>query len=186
MTHKSTILGLVTVIFVSLATYYVVDKANAAWLPTLLGIVGTYMSLLGIIYTITQIGMLKTESEIIRQTTNQTREAVASFTRFADIATAMKLIQEIQGYTRGKKYEVGVMRLQELKIIIGRLKSFSAEMQRPFDVDAAITKLNQLINGMEKDINAHTNSVRPAAVNASLERILDSLVDVQSDTLRRA
>lgn len=129
--------------------------------------------------------MLREESEIIKITTLETREKISKINQYADIATAIKLIQEIQGYARMHKHEVGVMRLQELKIIITQMKLFNLVLQRPFDRDATILKLNQLINGMEKDIAAKTKSVQPASVNASLEKILDSLVEIQQETMER-
>lgn len=186
MTNKSAILTLLALgVITSIATYFSVDHAQAGWFVTYWGIVGTNLSVLGIIYTAVQIKMLRTEAEIIKTVTDETREGINALNRFADVTRAMKLIQEIQGYARARKHEVAVMRLQELKIIIGQMKSFNSSLPSPLDLDGIIQKLNQIINGMEKDIESKTTSVKSVLVNANLERILDSLVDIQSETFRR-
>jgi hypothetical protein len=186
MNQKSAIIGLVALSVLStIATFSLMDHTKADWFQVFWGIVGTNLSILGIIYTWVQIALLRHEAEIIRSTTNDTQERIKALNRFGDVATAMKLIQEIQSYTRARKYEPGVMRLQELKIIIGQMKSFNSGLQHPLDLDGTIVRLNQLINAMEKDIDSRTASLKVAAANASLERILDTLVHIQTETLQR-
>lgn len=165
--------------------YFIFDRGKEGWVISFWGVVGTNFSILGIIYAGIQINGLKLESKIIKDVSLETKEKINQINQYADIATAIKLIQEIQGYARMHKHEVGVMRLQELKIIITQMKLINLVLQRPFDRDATIFKLNQLINGMEKDISSKTKSTQPATVNASLEKILDALVEIQQQTLER-
>jgi hypothetical protein len=65
------------------------------------------------------------------------------------------------------------------------MKSCNSGLQHPLDLDGTIVRLNQLINAMEKDIDSRTASLKVAAANASLERILDTLVHIQTETLQR-
>lgn len=167
-------------------TYYNVDRTVPNWMLNFWGVVGTNFSILGILYTIIQVHLLRTESDIIKAATLQTREKLLIVNQYGDIATAIKLIQEIQGYARMHKHEVGVLRLQELKIIIGQMNLMGIVLQRPFDRSAAIFKLNQVINGMEKDIADKTTFTQPAAVNSSLENLLDALVEIQQQTMQRS
>lgn len=97
-----------------------------------------------------------------------------------------KLIQEIQGHVRMRKHEASVMRLQELKILIGHMNLKELVLRRPFDRSATIFRLNQVINAMENDIADRTSLTQAAAVNASLENMLDALVEIQQQTVQRS
>ncbi len=167
-------------------TYFTVDRTVPDWLFNFWSVTGTNFSILGILYTIIQIHLLRTESDIIKAAALQTRDNITIVNQYGDIATAIKLIQEIQGYVRMRKHEPGVMRLQELKIIIGQMNLAELVLRRPFDRGAALFRLNQMINAMENDIADRTSLTQAAAVNASLENLLDALVEIQQQTVQRS
>ena len=102
------------------------------------------------------------------------------FTHFADLERAIKLIQEIQSHARSLKHEMAVVRLQELKIIIGQVNVAMPGAQPRVAFDQMLLKLNFLIAGIEKDIENNTRALQVARANGELEGILDSLVTLQS------
>lgn len=167
-------------------TYFTVDRTVPDWLFNFWSVTGTNFSILGILYTIIQIHLLRTEFDIIKAAALQTRDNITIVNQYGDIATAIKLIQEIQGYVRMRKHEASVMRLQELKILIGQMNLMELVLRRPFDRSATIFRLNQVINTMENDIADRTSLTQAAAVNASLENILDALVEIQQQTVQRS
>lgn len=169
----------------SAVIFYSFDRSKADWIIIFWGVIGSNASVLGIIYTIIQLNKLRDESEIIIRTANDTKNKINELNGFGDIAKAIKLIQEIQGYARSRKHEVGLMRLQELKITITQIKSLNTNASSLPDLSQTIISINQLINGMEKEISVKSNTLKSVLVNTVLEKISDLLVEIQTNALRR-
>ncbi|QGZ40327.1 hypothetical protein [Pseudoduganella flava] len=176
---------LILAVATTVSTYVFFDRINSNFFTTFWGVIGTNLSVVGFVYTLYQIHQLRSEAEIIRVTADQTRGQLYNLNVYGELAKGVKLIQEIQGYTRGKKYETGVLRLQELKAVISIAQIQNARRSNPFDLIAVTRTLNQLINGMEKELTNSGNSFRANAANASLEEILDIVHQLQQDTLPR-
>ena len=169
----------------TLLTYHFIDIARPDWKVTFWGIVGSNASVLGIVFALVQLHQIRKEAAIISETSNDTRNKLLELDHFGELAKATKLIQEIQGYSRSAKHEMAVMRLQEVKIIIVQAKGLKGKIVSDVDFDQILTKLNYLINGLEKEIETRSKSLKVAVTNGELETILDSLVKVQTQILTK-
>jgi hypothetical protein len=164
----------------SILVYHFIDIKKIDWFFSYWGVVGTNVTIVGIIYTLYQINQLKSESKIIQDTTSETKNRIFYVNGYADIAKGISLIQEVQSHIRGKKYEVSLMRLQELKITIGSVKSLNSRQTSPVNMTATIKDLNILINNIEKEISNEGKTLKTTLVNSSLEEILDMLVELKN------
>jgi len=154
-------------------------SASDAWL-TFWGIVGSNASVLGVVYLLIQLHHIRQEAEVIAATAAETRQKILDFTHVGDLAIATKLIQDVQGCARASKHEIAVIRLEEVKIIIGQVKATGCGAPTGVDYGLIIQKLNFLIGSFEKEIETKTNTLQVARTNAELEGILDTLVGVKS------
>ncbi len=171
--------------FTTVAAYYATDRTQDSWWVTFWGVTGSSASVLGIIYAIVQLHYIKKEAAIIAKTSAATRRDMLELTHFADLERAIKLIQEIQSHVRSLKHEMAVVRLQELKIIIGQVNAATPSAQPRLAFDQMLLKLNFLIAGIEKDIENKTKALQVARANGELEGILDSLVTLQTQIIAK-
>ena len=181
----------------SAALYFFYPTSTDNWLTAYWGIIGSNASVLGIIYTIISLNQLAKESEIIKSTTKETKQRIGAFAGVSDLAKAVKLIQEIQGYARSAKHEAAIIRLQELKIIVSHLRIADFIIAKSVDLTEAIYSINRLIGIMEKEITVVNSRLKAkdtivvskglkiTVVNKSLEQISDLLVDIQADIVQR-
>lgn len=187
MTQKNAMWSLLILsIISSIVSYFLFDRSKEDWFFSYWGVIGTNLSVFGLAFTIAQISTLRKESDIIKSAINETKDKINNLNQIGSIATAIKLIQEIQGYCRMHRYESAVMRLQELKLIIGHMVVADLILTKPFDRDQIIISLNMHINGMEKGLVSKTNSIQPANVNKSLETVSDFLIEIQAKTRNRS
>lgn len=160
-------------------------KEKSDWLVVYWGIIGSNASVLGIVYTIVALNRLRNESQLIIETTLQTKQRMGEFNGIADIARAIKLVQEVQGYARSHKYEVGIIRLQELKTTASQLRMINSGVAEIPDLTETIFNLNRLIGSMEKEISSKTTNLKIVFVNKTLEEISDLFVEAQTKLIMK-
>jgi len=186
MSSKTAAAALGIVFIASTAgAYYATDRSQDHWGVIFWGIIGSNASVLGIIYALVQLRQIRKEAELIAETSKATRNEMLKLAHFGDIKTAIKLIQEIQTHLRMMKHEIAVLRLQELKIIVGQVKVAIPSAQPKVTFDGMLLKLNFMMATIEKDIENKTNLLVAAHANGELESILDSLVVLQSKIFNR-
>lgn len=183
--NKTAQLLLAIFVVTSIIIFYVFSKEAKDWFVGYWGVIGSNASVLGIFYTIVALNQLKAESEIVVTTTSEVKQKLSNFHGIAELAKAIKLIQEIQGYARDHKYDVGIIRLQELKITISQLNIISSDVAEIPDTTDTLFTLNKLISSMEKEINSNRKNLRIVTVNQNLEAISDMLVLVQTSIKQR-
>jgi hypothetical protein len=183
--NKAAIILLLIFIFSSIGLLFLYPKNAADWYVLYWGVIGSNASVLGIVYTIVALNNIRRESEIIVLATRETKQKLDDFNGVSDIAKAIKLIQEIQGYARSHKYEVGIIRLQELKITVSQLKIINSGTPEIPDLSDSIFNINKLIASMEKEIAAKSVNLKIATVNGSLETLSDLLIEIQTKIIKR-
>ena len=92
------------------------------------------------------------------------------------MATAIKLAQEVQGYLRSAKIDLALMRLQDIKIVIGQINPLNPLKAPALEPEVILRKVNYLINAIEKDIQMKTKELSTIKANAELEIVVDALV----------
>jgi len=125
---------------------------------------------------------LKTIAETSEQASQQTKDQLMSFLSAIDIGKAIKIVQETQSYNRRKKYELSIVRMQEIKEILISFKNHPK-----YTKFISIKHFNQLISNASVDINSiekstinPTDSSDPVYLNKNLDIILTALNDLQS------
>jgi len=148
------------IIFLSLLvlTLFQVEHLDEKWFRVF-SIFGILASALGLFIVVIQIFALKSISQFTRETAENTRNRIISFLHASDISKSIKIIQEIQIYNRIKKFEISILRMQELKYSLVQIKNNSKfeEMIKVTDFSNHITDLSININSVEKELQRQTN-----------------------------
>ncbi len=173
------VVSIITVV----ACYFIADLELTPFQSRYLSIVGTACTLVGLIYTIIQVSLVRRESEVISLSASETKEQVLLLARVADWARGIKVAQEIQNHCRNGKREIAIPRIQELKQILHDIVNSSDEKLKNLhgsDAGKQIVSLNVVINGFEKDSATKMSGDEVASVNKMLESTIDLLSRIQS------
>jgi len=105
-----------------------------------------------------------------------------SFLSALDIARTVKLVQEIQTYNRLKKYEIVIIRTQDLKYVLRDILNnprFSGliDCQR---YQNHIKKISLQIGSLEKELQQPSKKFDIASMNDVFEKVLNDLMDLDT------
>jgi hypothetical protein len=143
---------------------------------------GTLASLIGLIIVIYQIGQVKAISEATRDASEKTKARITSLLFVMDIPKALKIAQEVQFYNRNGKFELSILRMQDLKYHLIQIKNnagFSEFIDKALYKDL-IVDLSIEISSMEKGMKSKSKVLDSTKSNATLEKILTHLFDIDT------
>lgn len=141
---------------------------------------GTFASLAGLYYIILQIIKIKDISESTNEAVAKTHSSLVNNITRSNISRGLKTIQETQGLIRNKKYEISLIRLQEIKAFLIDMmhnNGFS-EMINDFKIKNDIKKLQGYINSVDKEIQIKKNqdyTLDGSIINSYLESLSSKL-----------
>lgn len=152
------------------------------YLITYLSLSGSIASIVGILFAIYQILKIKSNAEITRISVEETRNDIERILSIADLAKSNETIKLIQDSIAREKYEIALLRLQELKLMIIEFKEIPL-----LDVDDFKSKMSDLIIKLGIDIISLHNCVisndnrfRPEIVLEHLETTSEILTEIKS------
>lgn len=140
--------------------------------------VGSVASLFGLAIAIIQIDSVKKTTEATKFAVEETRKQLLINISIADVARAIKLIEQIQVQIGGKKYELAHLRMQDLRASLLQFRGHERFKESTVDADfnailknvsIHIINLFNAIYTKEKDINI-------AVINQTLEDTAKVLV----------
>ena len=166
-----------------------VTTALTAWLTDFeaegaaakfMGIVGSNASILGILYSLYQLSHLRAETALIKQASEETKSKILTLQHYGEISAGISLIPEIQNYLRSRKFELAIVKIQELKRILTEAIGNASDTTAAGTLKEEIQSLNLLISSFEKEIEEKRKSIQICQVNSDLERIRDLLLDLSA------
>lgn len=172
------VLFIATLFFVHI---FYIDKISDTFFKEI-SLAGTLASSIGLILVLIQISKLKTVAEGSELASKQTKDQLLSFLSAIDIGKATKIIHETKIYNRNNKYELSIVRMQELKEILILIKNHP-RYKDFIDIkyyNKLISNTSIDINSMEKSNINHSDNTDPVFLNKNLDIILTSLNDLQS------
>lgn len=181
MKKKEVIVSVISFIVILIIIHIFVDKINKEVYMEV-SIAGTAASLFGLILVWVQVGRLKSLAEESDRATKQTKDQLMSFLAAIDIGKALKVVQETQIYNRGKKYELSIVRMQELREILIFVRNhprYSTSIDTKH-FNKLIGRTSVDICSMEKSVFNRDENIDPVFLNANLDSILAALNDLQS------
>jgi hypothetical protein len=119
-------------------------------IPNYITIIGTVLSLIGLLITYVNVFALKSEAIVISEQITRTYNKINQLNSIADISKAIKIVQEIQNFIHYKKIELALLRLRDLKCMLIQ-----------FSEDQLLNELtkNKAFEEQIKDLGIDINSI---------------------------
>jgi hypothetical protein len=172
----------IIILFICSTTYYLKsDTIDTKYLGTII-FSGTLASIFGFIIVLVQISRLQNISSVIQDATIATKNEIMSFLFVSDLSKSIKLAQEIQNYNRHKKFELSIIRMQELKYSLIQIKN-DPRLSNLIEIkiyNDLIGKISIDISGLDKEVQGKQASIDTIKMNDFMEVIQDKLVDLDT------
>jgi len=141
-------------------------------------------SIFSLVLVIVQLSAVREATELTQTAAADTRIRLLAFLTAMDIAKNLKTIQEIQFYNRTGKFELSVIRMQELRSGLTdilnneRLKDHI----KPNLISRQISEISVNLNSLEKELHSPSNSLDVVGLNQFLESVAYALDILHSKT----
>ena len=169
--------------FTRCLSYFMVDRGDDNWMIVFLGVWGSWASVLGIIYTLYQVYQVKSEALLIKSATEAVKARISDVEHFGGLARAVELIRGAQGFLRLGRYEVVIMRLQDVMSSVVEV-GVAAAVGKERDYDRHLRQVNFHISSLEKQLAAG-GRLDTGPINADMEGLADFLIALKTDIMGR-
>jgi tRNA U34 5-carboxymethylaminomethyl modifying GTPase MnmE/TrmE len=148
----------------------------------LFSLIGTIASLFALVIVWIQSAAIKTAADASKEAAFQTKDKIVSFLSSIDITKMIKTVHEIQSYNRQNKFEISIMRMQELREALQRIKN-----NYKYKSDIEISSYNDLISMLSVDISSiekfmlqKNTELDVLLINSNLDGILTEISELNA------
>lgn len=139
-------------------------------------VLGTYLSLLGIVISYFQIKSVKDINEKTKTAIEESLQRLNQLVVVADLSKAIKIIDEIQQYIVHEYYQIALIRMKDLKSILIQAKH-NEEANKLIEYESFCINLNELIVDI-KNMHEFTTGYKKTSLNFS--KIANHLEDLST------
>lgn len=148
----------------------------------MLATAGAFASTFGLIIVLVQISALRSSSRAAHHAARTTRTQLIRLLSALDIARTVKVLQEIQVFIRSKKFEIAILRMQDVKYVLGDIVN-NKRVHHIAGTERYRKHINEIslqIGSLEKEIWRPTKNFNTARTNEVFEHILSDLMELDS------
>lgn len=148
----------------------------------LLAIAGAIASTFGLLIIFIQVSAIRSTTDAAHMAAQSTHDEVMSFLLALDITRTVKLVQEIQLFNRSKRFEIAIIRMQDLKYVLRNILNNSrfSELIDHQRYQDHINKISLQIGSLEKEFQQPSKKINTARMNKVFELVLNDLVDIDT------
>jgi hypothetical protein len=139
-------------------------------------VLGTYLSLLGIVISYFQIKSVKDINEKTKTAIEKSLQRLNQLVVVADLSKAIKIIEEIQQFIQQKNYAIVLIRMKDLKSILIQAKH-NEEANKLIEYESFCINLNELIVDIK---NMHEFTTGYKKTNLNFSKIANHLEDLST------
>ena len=139
-----------------------------------ISIIGSFLSLIGVIIALVQISKTRRAAEAAKDASLQTQNAISRNLLLSDVSTCVKHIEELKSFVRSEKYELALLRVNDL------ISQLSQIRERNFE--DAILKLSNIRKDFERKIAKSSAKIKTAEVISQLAFISDDFNKLIGET----
>jgi hypothetical protein len=174
--NKAFIALIIILVLFSLLICKFLDNTWLLFLTTF----GTLASIAGLLFVIVQIMSLESITKATKETAENTKKELLFNIYLSDIGKTIKLIREIQNYNRDSKFELSILRMQDLLYSLSQIKNHPtfSRILCSDKIKKYIVDINVNISGLEKEIKLTNRSLDTVKLNRSLGKIILDLTDL--------
>jgi hypothetical protein len=143
----------------------------------LFSLLGTYLSVFGLIVAYLQIRSIKAVAESTNRAVLDTTKKITQLLSVADLAKAIKIVHEVQNYLMQKKLEPALIRLRDLKATLIQMK-YNSDLDSLTNLEDYQSMINDVsidLGNLHNDITAVKAGIDISKVNSNLERVETTL-----------
>jgi len=143
-------------------------------------LIGTLASLCGLVIIWFQSQAIESVAKASKKASMDTKDRIVSLLSIVDVTKMTKTVQEIQGYNRSAKFELSVIRMQELREGLQQIKNnsqFSDYISQPWYF-RVVTDLSVDVHSIEKALSKKVDEIYTTVLNRNLEKILTELSEL--------
>ena len=143
----------------------------------IIGVVGSFLSLIGVIIAIWQINKTKRIAQAAKDASDRTQKIISRNLLLSDVSTCTKNLEEIKTYVRIERYEASLIRVNDL---ISALVQIHQRMDNtnqivPFGFEEMLLQLSVIRDEFEKKVNKSSARINNTQINSRLSLISDDL-----------
>lgn len=131
-------------------------------LDSAITLVGSLLSLTGIVVTLMQVYGVRKSTEAINDAVTENSRAIERIAHIYDISRHAQMIAELHSYLTSKKWELAHLRLVEINIIMSGIK----ENYRQFNIE--LNEINPLLSCIAEDLRSLNDAIHKSGVGTPL------------------
>jgi hypothetical protein len=134
-------------------------------ISALISVFGLFFSIYNILKLINLTNETKKE---IERSLSRLSKAIST----SDLATYIQIIQQCQGYVAKNNYDLALLRLQDIKRTLIKIKNISIVKDKDDDFESLITIVTEYITLISESKNNDKRTLNSKIVNSNLEKIV--------------
>ena len=142
-----------------------------------ISIIGSFLSLIGVIIALVQIIKTRRVAEAAKDASLQTQKAISRNLLLSDVLNCVKHIDEIRLYLRGENYELAQVRANDLNsqlIQINAVVNASNQITQ-VELEELFIEVSKIRLDLRKRIEGNKAKINVVKINAQLDLVSDNL-----------
>ncbi len=142
-----------------------------------ISIIGSFLSLIGVIIALVQINKTRRAAEAAKDASLQTQKAISRNLLLSDVPNCTRNIEEIKYFARNEKYESALIRVTDLVSQLIQLRETleSSNQSHQIEFEERLSQLVFIRVNFEKKLNKNSVKINIVQVNSQLSEISDEL-----------
>ncbi|MGC2238437.1 MAG: hypothetical protein WA584_19945 [Pyrinomonadaceae bacterium] len=149
-----------------------------------ISIVGSFLSLLGVIIALIQISKTRRAAEAAKDASLQTQKAISRNLLISDVSNSIKHIEETRLYVRGENFELALVRVNDFNSNLIQMQKVLEGSTQIHQID--FIKIHREIKKIRIDlrntIEGNTKALNRVRINNQLDFISDNLNKLIGET----
>jgi nucleoside diphosphate kinase len=188
MTKKSILIGLTIIIGIAISLLFFSVFESQVNFINVVGVYGSYLSIVGLAITLVQILDVKNENAKIADAVEQSKKMINDLQTVSNLPEIVSLLDNCKYYLRDKKNELAHLRMNDVKMKLVELKS-NKEFYSLVDnmtYSELLKELSINMNNVNKQIlGANSKNLRYDLLINNLEDISAYLNDIKSQLINK-
>jgi len=179
--RNSAVITLLLGLIVMIGMFFFLKSHERTFL-NFLTLIGTYLSVLGLILAYMQIKSIRETAEETNRAVNLSLTRINQVLSVSDLSRFGKVIQEIQTSLMHEKHELALLRMKDLKLILIQVKFNQDLVEYTFrDIyNQNITDLGNDINNLHDQITGMKKGINFSKLNKNLENLATTLSELEN------
>lgn len=142
-----------------------------------ISIIGSFLSLIGVIIALVQISKTRRAAEAAKVASIQTQSVISRNLLLSDVSICARNIEEIKYFARNEKYESALIRVTDLVSQLIQLRETleSSNQSHQIEFEERLSQLVFIRVNFEKKLNKNSVKINTVQVNSQLSEISDEL-----------